>query len=213
MKRRLPPGYILLTGPLHDREDRWLTRRAFVSGATAAGSGLFAASGKRLGNIKIGLYSITYLGYWYRGDALSMEQLVQRARQYGYEGIEIEGKRPHGFPLDWPKKRCTEFRKFAADNGIVISGVAGNNDFSSPIPEHREAQLALVRDLIRMTSELDAKILRVYLAWTGATRLPQGGGRYDIAQKIWDVSHEDFSQEEAWAWCREGLIEFARYAG
>ncbi|MBI3697300.1 MAG: sugar phosphate isomerase/epimerase, partial [Acidobacteria bacterium] len=46
--------------------------------------------------MKIGLYSITYLGVWYRGPALTLEQLIDRARKYGYDGVEIDGKRPHG---------------------------------------------------------------------------------------------------------------------
>ena len=53
--------------------------------------------------LKVGLYSITYLGAWYRGDPLTHEQLVEQARKHGYEGIELDGKRPHGNPLDMPK--------------------------------------------------------------------------------------------------------------
>jgi sugar phosphate isomerase/epimerase len=95
--------------------------------------------------------------------------------------------------------------------GIAITGVAGNNDFSSPVPEHREAHLAMVRDLIRMTADLGSRILRIYLAWTGGTRRPDGGARYDLAQKIWDAAHEDFPEDQTWAWCRECLIEAARW--
>ena len=119
-----------------------------------------------------------------------MEQLIERARRFGYEGIEIEAKRPHGSPLDWPKPRCTEFRKRAKDSGVPVTGVAAMNDFSSPISEHREAQLANVRDLIRMTADLDARVLRVFLAWTGAHRTPEGGGCYHIAQRMWTHAHE-----------------------
>jgi sugar phosphate isomerase/epimerase len=163
--------------------------------------------------MKVGLYSITYLGLWYRGEALTLEQLIKRAKQYGYEGVEIDGKRPHGNPLDMPKSRCVEIRKRADGEGIKIYGVAADNDFSSPIPEHRECQLVYMRELIRMTSDLGAKAVRVFLAWPGTTRLQQGGGRYDIAQRVWRITHEDFSGDETWAWCREGLIESARYAG
>ncbi|MGH9783350.1 MAG: sugar phosphate isomerase/epimerase family protein [Terriglobia bacterium] len=189
-----------------------ITRRTLI-GSSLAGAGMMAAPSKRLGNIKMGIYSITYLGYWYRGDALTMEQVADRAKMYGYEGIEIEGKRPHGFPLDWPKRRCQEFKKYVADKGLAISGVAADNDFSSPITEHREAQLALVHELIRMTSELDAKVLRIYLVWSGATKLQDGGGRYDIAQKIWDYTQEKFTDTQRWEWCRDCFIEAARWAG
>ena len=60
--------------------------------------------------MKIGLYSITYLGLWYRGEALTLPQLISRAKKYGYDGIEIDGKRPHGNPLDWPAARCRDLR-------------------------------------------------------------------------------------------------------
>ena len=71
-----------------------------------------------------------------------------------------DGKRPHGNPLDMPKARCQQLRKLASDQGIDIYAVAGNNDFSSPIPEHRESQLVYLRELMRMTSDLGAKIVR-----------------------------------------------------
>jgi sugar phosphate isomerase/epimerase len=201
--------------------DHILTRRNFLAQpAAAAAAGvviphaLSAATGKRpLGEVKPALYSITYLGMWYRGDALSLEQVVQRAKAYGYDGIEIQGKRPHGCALDWPKSRCAQFRTLVKDSGLAISGVAADNDFSSPVPEVRESQLANIRDLVRMTSDLGAKVLRVFLAWYGSTKLPEGGGRYDLSQKVWQYTHDMFIEEETWAWCRECLIEAAKFAG
>jgi sugar phosphate isomerase/epimerase len=74
--------------------------------------------------MKLGLYSITYLGVWYRGRALTLDELIGRAREYGYEGVEIDGKRPHGSPLDLPRRRCEELRLKAADAGIEIYAVA-----------------------------------------------------------------------------------------
>ena len=162
--------------------------------------------------MKVGLYSITYLGVWYRGPALTLDELVERARRFGYDGIEIDGKRPHGNPLDLPAAACREVRRKAEDAGIDIYAVAGNNDFSSPIPEHRESQLAYVRDLIRMTAGLGARTLRMFAAWPGVTRT-ETAARYDIAEHLWHAAHEKFSAEQTWEWCREGLTEAARWAG
>jgi len=83
--------------------------------------------------MKLGLYSITYLGLWYRGEALTLPELIQKARKFGYDGIEIDGKRPHGNPLDWPSKKCKELRSLADGEGIEIHAVAANNDFQLPI--------------------------------------------------------------------------------
>jgi sugar phosphate isomerase/epimerase len=162
--------------------------------------------------MKIGLYSITYLGVWYKGAALTLPELIERARRFGYDGIEIDGKRPHGNPLDLPSPVCRDLRLQAEDAGIEIYAVAANNDLSSAIPECREAQLAYIRDLIRMTADLGARTLRMFAAWPGITRTDEGA-RYDIAEHLWHAAHERFSAEQTWEWCREGLAEAAAWAG
>jgi sugar phosphate isomerase/epimerase len=188
-----------------------LTRRNFVQAAVATGA-LTTVSAALAADVKIGLYSITYGGVWYRGDALTVEQVIGRAKQFGYQGVEIDGKRPHGNPLDMPKARCQQLRKLAADQGIEIYAVAANNDFSSPIPEHREAQLLYLRELMRMTADLGGKLVRVFLAWPGVTLLPEGGGRYDFAQGVWKAEHQGFSDEQTWVWCRQSLVEASALA-
>lgn len=161
--------------------------------------------------MKLGLYSITYLGVWYRGPALTLRELIERARRFGYEGIEIDGKRPHGHPLDLPPAVCHGLRREARDAGIDIYAVAANNDFSSPVPEQREAQLLYLRELIRMTSDLGAKTVRVFGAWPGITRSGDSS-RYDIAKKIWNIAHQDFAPEQTWEWIRDGLVECCGWA-
>ena len=198
-----------------------LNRRQFVGAAVAATAGMLNPGGKLFANdapqarrsgMKVGLYSITFLGVWYRGEALTLEEVIKRAKKYGYDGVEIDGKRPHGNPLDWPKARCKELRAMADGEGIEIYGVAGNNDFSSPVPEQREAQVTYMHELIRLASDFGAKTVRVFLGWPGVTKHPQIA-RYDIADTIWQVAHMPFTKEATWGWCREGLIECARYAG
>ncbi len=200
------------------KEDAEINRRKFMGTSLAAAAGLAAninsiaqSAQKKKSNMKVGLYSITFLGVWYRGEALSLEEMIKRAKNYRYEGIEIDGKRPHGNPLDWPTKRCKELRAVSDGEGIEIHGVAANNDFSNPVPEYRECQIAYVKELIRMTSDLGARTLRMFLAWPGVTKHPQLA-KYTIARDIWKYAHEKFTAEEIWTWCREGMAECARYA-
>lgn len=162
--------------------------------------------------MKVGLYSITYLGLWYRGPALTLEQLIERAARFGYDGVEIDGKRPHGNPLDLTPPRCRDLLRKALDAGIDIYAVAANNDFSSPVPEHRESQLAYVRDLIRMTADLGARTLRVFAAWPGVT-IGAEGTTYLVARQLWREAHLRVDPADTWRWCCEGLAEAARYAG
>jgi sugar phosphate isomerase/epimerase len=138
--------------------------------------------------------------------------VIQRARKFGYDGVELDGKRPHANPLDMPTSRCRDLRALADSTGVDIYSVAANNDFSSPIPEVRECQIAYVKELIRMAADLQARTLRLFLAWPGVTKHPQLA-RYDLARGFWKTIHEPFTTEETWDWCREGLTECARYAG
>jgi len=197
-----------------------MDRRKFVGATLAATAamlkpqqaGLSRPAAEKQSSMKLGLYSITFLGIWYRGQALPLEEVIRRAKKYGYDGIEIDGERPHGNPLDLTTRRCQELRRIADGEGIEIYGVAGNNDFSSPMPESREAQIVYVHELIRMASDLRAQTVRVFLAWPGVTQHPQIAS-YDTARSLWEIIHKNFSPEETWGWCRDGLAECARYAG
>ena len=195
-----------------------MNRRQFVTTSLAATAGLATginamsfSDQKKKSDIKVGLYSITFLGVWYKGAALPLEEMIKKAKEYGYSGIEIDGKRPHGNPLDWPTARCKELKKVADATGIDIYGVAANNDFSSPMPESRECQILYVKNLIRMTSDFGAKTLRLFMGWPGVTLHPQLAN-YDIAKDIWNYSHSKFTEEETWSWVREGLTECSKYA-
>src|SRR5262249_5604637 len=161
--------------------------------------------------MEIGLYSITYLGVWYRGAALALDAPVDRAPEDRYDGVEVDGKRPHGTPLDLSRDRCRALARKAADSGVAIYAVAANNDFSSPIPEHRESQLVYIRELIRMTADLGAPVLRIFAAWPGVTVRGETA-TYLKARQIWRETQLDSTVEQTWDRCRDGLIEAARWA-
>jgi len=181
-------------------------------GLSAPAMQAFASEKGTTSRCKVGLYSITFLGVWYQGNPMTLDDMIIKAKDLGYDGIEIDGKRPHGNPLDMPTSRCKELKAKAGDLGLDIYAVSANNDFSSPVPEYRECQIVYLRELMRMTSDLDVKPLRVFLGWPGVTLHPDGG-RYDIAADIWQHAHYQFEPEQIWDWCREGLIESAKYAG
>src|SRR5579884_2284126 len=141
-----PPNISVSTGTgLHHKpapeQERFMDKKGIsrrdLMGAAAVAAGALglrpAKAAEKAGapDIKLGLYSITYLGLWYRGDALTPQQVVDRAKQFGYQGVELDGKRPHGDPLDMNSYMCGELRRYAEGQGIEIYAVAGNNDFSS----------------------------------------------------------------------------------
>jgi len=162
--------------------------------------------------VKIGLYSITYLGVWYRGRALTMPELLDRAAEIGFDGVEIDGKRPHGNPMDWDDRARGEFRDLAAARGLEVVGVAANNDFSSPVPEYREAQLLMVREQIRLCRDLGGKVVRLFFAWPGVTLDAEGIASYEHARTVWAENNRYLPRRVLWWHVRGCLREAARIA-
>jgi sugar phosphate isomerase/epimerase len=162
--------------------------------------------------VKIGLYSITYLGIWYRGRALTVPELVEKAVALGYDGIEVDGKRPHGNPMDWDERERGTFRDLCAERGVEVVGVASNNDFASPVPEHRQAQLLMVREQIRLCRDVGGKVVRLFFAWPGVTLDGDGLASYEFARPIWNDVARYSTRQEKWSWVRACLKEAARMA-
>jgi sugar phosphate isomerase/epimerase len=138
-------------------------------------------------------------------------ELIARASSWGYDGIEIEAKRPHGSPLDLDTAARRDIRSAAADYGLELSCIASYNDFSSPIEEHRQNELLMVREQIKLAADLGAPIVRAFAAWSGVTRR-DGCITYDVARYNLDHRYPGTTQLERWVYARECLIEAAKMA-
>ncbi len=161
--------------------------------------------------MKISLYSITYSGIWYKGPALSFEEFVKRAKSIGYAGIELDGKRPMGSPLDLDQAAREKMRAILAREGMEISCLAANNDFSSPIPEHRECQLLMVREQARLAADLGAKVVRLFAAWPGVV-MRDGLATYDLVRSDFYTFERQYpfaTRLERWNFVRDCLKEAA----
>lgn len=128
--------------------------------------------------MKIGIYSVTYRGVWYRGEAVDVFSLVRLAKQQGWEGLELDTERPHAAPMDLSRDDRKRLRELAAEVGLDLCAVSPNCDLSSPVPSRREAMICYVRDCIRLAHDLGSPICKVFAAWRGIT-LYDGLGTYD----------------------------------
>jgi sugar phosphate isomerase/epimerase len=138
-------------------------------------------------------------------------ETIPKARAWGYDGIEIEAKRPHGSPLDLDAGARCRIRDAAGESGLEISCVASYNDFSSPIEEHRENELLMVREQIKLAADLGAPIVRVFAAWSGVTRR-DNCITYDVARYNIDHRYPGTTALERWCYARECLAEAAQMA-
>jgi sugar phosphate isomerase/epimerase len=148
---------------------------------------------------------------------MSLLEIIQQVRGWGYEGVEVSGKRPHGSPLDLDTRRRKEIADVARQEGVEIPAVAAYTDFSTPIEEHRENELLMARELIRLAADLGAPIVRVFAAWAGITRR-NGRWTYDqVRSTIAGQQHyydrfPGTTQLERWTFVRDCLAEAARMA-
>lgn len=162
-------------------------------------------------SLKMCLYSITYLGVWYEGKALTWKEVLQRAKDFGYDGVEFDAKRPHANPMDWDEKTRRAVVEEAAKLGLALPALAANNDFSSPIAEHREAQLLMVKEQIKLAADLGCKLLRVFSAWRGVS-MRDGIANYEEAKANYARFFGDLPDLYRWRLVRDTLKEACKYA-
>jgi hypothetical protein len=158
--------------------------------------------------VKVSLYTITLNGGYYDGPHVPLLDIFPMAKEWGYDGIEIEGKRPHGFALDLNKEARETIKKTAGDNGLEVSCIASYNDFTSPIDEHRENELLNVHSQIMLAKDVGAPIVRVFPFWSGVTRA-NGRIRYDVARHNQLHRYPGTMPLEQWRFVRACMFDFA----
>jgi sugar phosphate isomerase/epimerase len=128
--------------------------------------------------MKIGLYSITYRGVWYRGGAVDVFSLVRLAKEQGWEGLELDAERPHAAPMDLSPEDRKRLRDLAGEVGLPLCAISPNCDLSSPVPVQREAMICYTRECIKLARDVGAPICKIFAAWRGIT-LYDGLATYD----------------------------------
>src|SRR4051794_4203560 len=118
-------------------------------------------------DVKLGLYSVTYRGVWYKGEALDLFRLVRLAKQQGWEGLELDAERPHAAPMDLSSEDRKRLRDLAGESGVELCAVSPNCDLSSPVPVQRETMIAYVRECIRLAHAVGSPICKIFAAWRG----------------------------------------------
>ena len=159
--------------------------------------------------MKAALYTVTYSGVFYEGPHLELKDIFPRVADLGYDGIEIGAKRPIASPIDLNTAARNEIKALGPRYGLEIPCVAGYTDFTSGVPEHREMQLLMLRETIRLAHDLEAPFVRIFAAWSGIT-MREGHGVYEISRSSYN--QPDVTHLEKWHWARECIEEASRWA-
>ena len=117
--------------------------------------------------MKFALLTVTYSGLFYDGPPLSVVQQIHKARQLGFDGLSIETKRPVASPLDLTDGDRKAIKAAATAEGIALCALESLSNFASPLMEERENNLAMMRLVIDLASDLEIPIVKVFAAWPG----------------------------------------------
>lgn len=202
-----------------------ISRRQFLASAAAVtaavATGAVTATADHLVNLsppaakpknnrmKIGLYTITYLGIWYEGEGMKLKDIMRHIKKQGWEGIEFDTKRPHASPMDLSSDDRKELRDLAGELDLPISAVSPNSDLSSHIPEHREAMICYVRECIKLARDLGSPICKIFAAWPGVV-VRDGLGYYEFTRNLTDPFPS--WARERWDNVRDSLKELSKFA-
>lgn len=160
---------------------------------------------------KLGLHSMSYAGMFYDGPALSIKEVIDRAKRFGFEGIELHAGAPHALPYLMSKQDRQEIARYLEKQGVELAAIAGRNDFSSPVTEHRDANIQMVIELIHLCKDLGVPILRVLTAMAGSSRR-NGQVTYEIARPGYERAFPDTTFSERWQNCLECFRIVSRVA-
>src|SRR5947209_3744494 len=158
--------------------------------------------------MKIGIYSITYRGVWYRGEVLDLFSLVRLAKQQGWEGVELDAERPHAAPMDLSADARKRLRDLAGELGIELCAVSPNCDLSSPVPVQRETMISYVRDCIKLAHDLGSPSCKSFAAWRRIT-VQDGLATYD---ETYGYNQYGFWKGDRRGFVMESMRELCRVA-
>jgi sugar phosphate isomerase/epimerase len=124
--------------------------------------------------MKLGLFSVSYAGYWGQ-HKLTLPEFIAKAATLGYDSVMLAGKRPHLSPLDADADCVASVRAELEQHSITCDVIAGYTDLgpaaATEVP-YLEMQIAYVENLCRMAAELRAPFVRVFTAYEVAGHSP-----------------------------------------
>ncbi|MEM2100512.1 MAG: sugar phosphate isomerase/epimerase family protein, partial [Thermoproteota archaeon] len=161
--------------------------------------------------IKTALFTVTYCGLWYKGDALPLKEQISKAKELGFDGITIETKRPVALPCDLDRSSRREVAEFACSREIRIAAIETMSNFVSPIIEERESNLCMVKESIELAADLNTNIVKVFAAWPGTSRCDDFG-TYEFGYRLFDYKSMSVTRDKMWRLAVQGIRDAAKWA-
>lgn len=162
--------------------------------------------------MKFALLTVTYGGLFYKGEALSLEQQIHKARELGFDALAIETKRPVASPLDLKKSDRERIKKLAADEGIVLCAVESMSNFAGKHMEERENNIAMMRMVLELVKDLNVDLVKIFAAWPGIINDEEAVAMYGSFERGNYYKRLFPSELRQWNRCIDGIREVADMA-
>jgi sugar phosphate isomerase/epimerase len=119
--------------------------------------------------IKTCLHSVSYSGAW-RGQALlTVDEFLVKAKELGFEGVELAAKRPHVSLLDYDDAARKKLRERIKELGLELVCLAGYNDFTAGVDKsgipNVEIQAIYIGELAHLAHDLGTSMVRIFTAY------------------------------------------------
>ncbi len=119
--------------------------------------------------VKTCLHSVSYMGIW-RGQAfLTVDQFLVKAKELGFDGVELAAKRPHVSLLDYDDAARKKLRDRIKELGLDLVCLAGYDDFTAGIDKagipNMEIQAVYIGELARLAHDLGTSMVRIFTAY------------------------------------------------
>jgi sugar phosphate isomerase/epimerase len=167
--------------------------------------------------LKQSLDAVNYGAYFYSGNPLTMEEIVDRAVKFGYDAVDLWPHRPLTFPPDLNAAARKKLLSYAGNKGIKFAAVDACTNFMRTehiLVPHTEMELLYVRSCCELARDLNCPTVRILPAFIGYFWAPywdQGYCQTAMHSRTVEVSTQDDYLLE-WDSVRAGIIEAGKIA-
>jgi len=162
--------------------------------------------------MKFALLTVTYGGLFYKGEALSLEQQIYKAKELGFDALAVETKRPVASPLDLTKEDRDRIKRISADQNIPLCAVESMSNFAGRYMEDRENNLAMMRMVLELARDFGVDLVKIFAAWPGIVNDEEAVAMYGQFERGNYYKRLFPSELRNWNRCIEGIREVADMA-
>ncbi len=120
--------------------------------------------------MRLALHSVSYAGVWPRQIRLPLEAVLDKAAEFGYQGVMLVAKRPHASLLEMDAGARRRLREGLERRGLALAALAGYTDFCAghdhPDVPLREMQIIYVTELARLARDLGGSLIRIFTGFS-----------------------------------------------